>query len=319
MPLDPDIAAALRVVEQGGWLPLAAGSPQTARESYRALSLIRRGEGYVPEPVADVRDRSIDGPGGPLTVRVYTPSEASRATVVFLHGGGWVIGDLDTHDPMCRALANATGAVVASVDYRLAPESPYPAALRDSMAALRWAAQTWPEHRLAVAGDSAGGGLAAGAAMRARDDDGPALVAQLLIYPSVDPLMTQPSVIENGEGYFLTRADMEWFTGHYLPDSATRTDPAVNLLSAPDLSGLPPAVVAVAEFVVGAAVGGPAPACGCDPPQPAAHSAVAAAVTAAAGTRADMAVSLPSRRAQRGGDVARGVPGETAGSERVSP
>ena len=248
MALDPDIAAALAVVQEGGWLPLGVDPPQRARESYRALSLMRRGEGYVPEPVAGVRDRSIDGPGGPLAVRVYEPADPIPAIVVFLHGGGWVIGDLDTHDPICRALANATRAVVASVDYRLAPEAPYPAALRDAMAALRWAAQTWPEHRLAVAGDSAGGGLAAGCAMRARDDDGPVLVAQLLIYPSVDPLMTQPSVIENGQGYFLTRDDMEWFTGHYLPDPAMRTDPAVNLLSAPDLAGLPPAVVAVAEF-----------------------------------------------------------------------
>ncbi len=248
MPLDPDIAAALRVVEEGGWLPLAADPPRRAREKYRALSLIRRGEGYVPEPVAAVDERTVDGPAGPIAVRVYEPADPIPATVVFLHGGGWVIGDLDTHDPMCRALANATRAVVASVDYRLAPEAPHPGPLRDCLAALGWAARTWPENRLAVAGDSAGGGLAAGCAMRARDDGGPELVAQLLIYPSVDPLMTQPSVIENGEGYFLTRADMEWFTGHYLPDAVMRTDPAVNLLAAPDLAGLAPAVVTVAEF-----------------------------------------------------------------------
>ena len=248
MPLDPDIAVALSAVQEGGWLPLAVDPPSRAREKYRELSLIRRGEGYVPEPLATVSDRSVDGPAGPIAVRVYEPDDPIPATVVFLHGGGWVIGDLDTHDPICRSLANATRAIVASVDYRLAPEAPHPAPLQDCMAALAWAARTWPGNRLAVAGDSAGGGLAAGCALATRDAGGPALVAQLLIYPGVDPLMSQPSVIENGEGYFLTRADMEWFTDHYLPDAAMRTDPMVNLLRAPDLAGAAPAVITVAEF-----------------------------------------------------------------------
>ena len=253
MALDPDIATALSAVQDGGWLPLAGGSPERARKSYRALALIRRGEGYTPEPVRSVSDTTCDGPAGPIAVRVYEPEDPIDATVVFLHGGGWVIGDLDTHDPICRALANGTRAVIAAVDYRLAPESPHPGPIEDCFAALRWAARTWPAHRLAVAGDSAGGGLAAGCALRARAEPDSAqrpiaLAGQLLIYPGVDPLMSQPSVTENGEGYFLTRADMEWFLDQYLPDPAMRTDPAVNLLAAPDVSGVAPAVITVAEF-----------------------------------------------------------------------
>jgi acetyl esterase len=247
--VDPEIAEALARTEAAGWLPLTGGSHERARTRYRELSLMRRGEGYVPPPVASVTDRTFDGPAGPLSARVSVPEDPIAATVVFLHGGGWVIGDLDTHDPVCRRLATATRAVVASIEYRLAPEAPHPAALHDALAALRWAARSWPEHRLAVAGDSAGGGLAAGCARCVRDQaDGPRLAAQLLIYPGLDPEMTQPSVEENAEGYFLTRQDMRWFYGHYLPEDEMRTDPAVNLLRAGDLAGLAPAVVAVAQY-----------------------------------------------------------------------
>lgn len=253
MALDPEIARALAAVQDGGWLPITGGTPERARERYRELSLLRRGDGYVPEPVKEVHDATFAGPAGPVGARVYDPSGAIAATVVFLHGGGWVIGDLDTHDPMCRRLANATRAVVASIDYRLAPESPHPGPLEDCLAALRWAAHTWRGHRLAVAGDSAGGGLAAGCALRARDQDGgappiPEIAAQLLIYPGLDPLMTQPSVTENAEGPFLTRDDIGWFIDRYLPDEAMRSDPTVNLLRAADLSGLPPAIITAAEL-----------------------------------------------------------------------
>jgi acetyl esterase len=247
--LDPQIAQALERTAAGGWLPLTGGTVEHARAQYRALSLVRRGDGYIPPQVAGVTDRFLDGPAGPIAVRIYEPEDAIAAVVVYLHGGGWVIGDLDTHDPICRDLARGTRAIIASVDYRLAPEAPHPAPLDDAMAALRWAAQDWPEHRLAVGGDSAGGGLAAGSAVRARDEpDGPELVAQLLLYPAVDPTLGEPSVAENAEGYFLTRSDMEWFTAHYLPDAQMREDPTVNLLAAPDLHGLPPAVIAVAQF-----------------------------------------------------------------------
>jgi acetyl esterase len=248
VPLDPDIAAAIERATSGGYLPLHGAAPDQARASYRELSLLRRGDGYVPEPVADVTDTQFSGAAGPLTARLYSPVDPVDAVVVYLHGGGWVVGDLDTHDPVCRGLANGTRAVVVSVGYRLAPEAPHPAPLRDCMAALRWVSERWPGHRLAVAGDSAGGGLAAACALQAREEPELRLVAQLLIYPGLDPLMSQPSVVENAEGYFLAAVDMRWFYDHYLPQEAMRSDPAVNLLAATDLSGLPPAVITVAEF-----------------------------------------------------------------------
>jgi acetyl esterase len=250
MAIDPEIAQALQRVQDGGWLPLTGGSAVEAREKYRDLSLVRRGEGYLPEQVSAVGDTTFTGPGGPLGARVYVPADPIDVVVVFLHGGGWVIGDLDTHDPICRALANATQATVAAIDYRLAPETPYPGPLDDAMAALAWAAAKWPEHRLAVAGDSAGGGLAAGCALRARDEPGaPALSAQLLVYPALDPTLSSPSVTENAVGYFLTRADMTWFWRQYLPAPGPRpVDPYLAPLTAGDVGGLPPAVVAVGEF-----------------------------------------------------------------------
>ena len=249
MAVDPEIAEALQRVRDGGWLPLTGGSTAEARSTYRDLALVRRGEGYLPEPVSAVGDTTFAGPGGPLAARVYVPADPIDVVVVFLHGGGWVIGDLDTHDPICRALANATRATVTAIDYRLAPETPYPGPLDDAMAALAWAAAKWPEHRLAVAGDSAGGGLAAGCALRARDEpDAPALTAQLLVYPALDPTLSSPSVTENAEGCFLTRDDMIWFWGHYLPGGASSGDGYVAPGTAGALDGLPPAVVAVAEF-----------------------------------------------------------------------
>jgi acetyl esterase/lipase len=248
VPLDPSFPPFLATLEQGGWTPLMDGRPAPeARARYRQLSLLRRGEGYTPEPVADVEDRSVDGPGGAVPVRIYTPGTARGPVVVWLHGGGWVLGDLDTVDPICRRVANAVDAVVVSVDYRLAPEHPHPAGLDDTMTVLRWAAAQWPDAPLVVGGDSAGGGLAAGAALRARDEGGPRLVAQLLVYPALDPSQGQPSVKENGEGLFLSAADMRAFYDAYVPGGLA-TDPRVAVLSAPDLSGLPPAVVATAEF-----------------------------------------------------------------------
>lgn len=250
MPLDPSFPAFLARLAEGGWTPLMAGrSAVEARSRYRELSLLRRGEGYSPEPVGNVEDVAIDGPGGPLPLRVYTPpgGDAGRPVVVWLHGGGFVLGDLDTVDPLCRRVANAVGAVVVSVDYRLAPEHPHPAPLDDTMAALRWAADRRPDAPLVVGGDSAGGGLAAGAALRARNDGGPRLAAQLLVYPAIDPAQELPSVTENGDGMFLTAADMRAFYDAYVPGPLA-ADPLVAPLRAPDLSGLPPAVVATAEF-----------------------------------------------------------------------
>jgi acetyl esterase len=248
MPLDPQFRTVLDQLAAGGALPLVRGTIQETRTHYRSLVMARRGAGYTPESVREVADQQADGPAGsmPVPVRVYAPVEDRGRVVTYLHGGGWVLGDLDSHDPVCRRVANAVGATVVSVGYRLAPEHPHPAPLDDAMAALAWTANRYPGRPHVVAGDSAGAGLAAGAALRARAEGGPVIAAQLLVYPATDPSMGMPSIRENGEGYFLTRADMDWFYDQYLP--AGRTDPVVDLLRAPDLAGLPPAVVATAEF-----------------------------------------------------------------------
>jgi acetyl esterase len=247
VPLDPELATALQRLDEGGWLPLTGGPAADARSHYRRLSLARRGPDYHPERVAEIADNAAPGPGGSIPVRVYRP-ERARAAVTYLHGGGWVLGDLDTHDPVCRWIANRLEAVVVATDYRLAPDHPFPAPLEDAVAALEWTAQRYPSLPLGVAGDSAGASLAAGATLRARDAGVQGLAGQLLIYPATDMSASQPSVSTNAEGYFLTAADMRWFIDHYLPDPEFRTHPHANLLQAPDLSGLPPAVVATAEY-----------------------------------------------------------------------
>jgi len=225
MPLDPQFRAALDTFEAKGLLPLVRGDAAATRAHYRRLALSRRGEDYVPEQVASVADQR--SPGG-VPVRVYEPLRPRRSTLIYLHGGGWVVGDVETHDPLCRRVANATGARVVSVDYRLAPEHPFPAGLDDAEDVLLWLQAADPDRPLGVAGDSAGASLTAGLALRARDKQIP-LAAQLLLYPATDPAMTSPSIAENGEGYFLTRRDMAWFYQQYLPagpDSAREAAPA---------------------------------------------------------------------------------------------
>jgi acetyl esterase len=246
MPLDPGFRAVLDQLTETGAVPLVRGSAQDTRDHYRTLAMARRSGDYTPEPVDGVEDRTTDGPGRGVPVRVYRPLEDRGRVVTYLHGGGWVVGDPDTHDPVCRRVANALGAIVVSVDYRLAPEHPHPAAHEDTMTALAWAATAFPDRPHVVAGDSAGASLAAGAALRARDD-GPALAAQLLIYPATDPSLGSASIRDNGEGYFLTRSDLVWFYDRYVPEPAHRSDAVIDLAHA-DVAGLPPAVVATAEF-----------------------------------------------------------------------
>ena len=246
MPLDPSYRPILDKLAASGVLPLSQWTPAQAREIYRQVSFGRRGADFVSEQVGSVEHRVVPGPAGDIPIRVYTPLEDRGRVLTFIHGGGWVIGDLDTHDPQARRIANAVGAVVVSVDYRRAPEHPYPAPLDDVMAALHWTAANYPDRPHVVGGDSAGGNLSAAAALRARDE-GPALAAQLLIYPAVDPSASMPSVAENAEGYFLTGADLIWFLAHYLPDPSMRTQPTADLINA-DLAGLPPTVIATAEF-----------------------------------------------------------------------
>ncbi|MEJ2862712.1 alpha/beta hydrolase [Actinomycetospora flava] len=244
--IDPELAAAITRLEADGWLPLWRDDVAEARRSYRELALIRRGEAPA---VGSVHDDVVTGQDADVAVRIYEPPGEQRAiTVVWLHGGGWVLGDLDTADGAARRVCTHLGATVVSVDYRLAPEHPHPAPVTDAHTALRWAATLRPSDRLVVGGDSAGAGLAAGAALLARDW-GPRVDAQLLLYPGLDPAMSSPSITGNARGPFLTHDDLAWFWGHYVPEPGLGVDPALAPLSDPDgLDGVAPAVVATAEL-----------------------------------------------------------------------
>ena len=204
-----------------------------------------------PEPVDHVADLSIDGPGGDLGLRLYRPrSTEPPPLLVYLHGGGWVVGDLDIQDGLCRALANRTGCALLSVDYRLAPEHPFPAAVEDSWAALEWAAANGADldvdpTRMGTAGDSAGGNLAAVAALRARDRGSPSLGVCAMLCPITDCRTDDRSMTEMAEGYFLTRERMEWYWDQYAPTGVDRAGPELSPLRA-NLAGLAPAVVVTA-------------------------------------------------------------------------
>jgi acetyl esterase len=221
----------------------------TARAQYESrIPLMGR-----PAAIGGVAERAMPGSG--LRLRVYTPAGAGPfPLVVFFHGSGFVLCSLDTHDGMCRNLCGGAGCVVVSVDYRLAPEAKFPAATEDCLAATRWAAAHAGEMnadpaRIAVAGDSAGGNLAAVTALRLRDEGGPALRGQLLLYPVTDyHTPPTPSYQENAEGYGLTRATMEWFWDHYLSDPSQAADPHAAPARAATLAGLPPAFVMTAEY-----------------------------------------------------------------------
>jgi acetyl esterase len=203
----------------------------------------------APAEVAEVRD--VDAAGVPA--RLYRPEAATGGAVLFMHGGGWAIGSIETHDGLCREIANASGASVLSVDYRLAPEDPHPAALDDCDAAWYWLRLAADElgldyERVALAGDSAGGALAAGLALRLRDRGEPPARLQALLYPCVDPALDGASALEFAEGFGLTRANMRWFWKTYLAGAQPTADSAPAL--AEDLSGLPPALVITASHDV---------------------------------------------------------------------
>ncbi|HEX7131813.1 MAG TPA: alpha/beta hydrolase [Iamia sp.] len=252
MPVVPEIQALL---DQLAAAPLAMDEidPPTMRVLYAALAATD-GE---PVVVGSATDVAVPGPAGAIPARIYRPDTRDAAPVlVWYHGGGWVIGNVETSDATARKLCQRAGVVVVSVDYRLAPEDPYPAATDDAWAALGWVAEHIGDHggdatRLAVGGDSAGGNLAALVAIRARDEGGPVLRHQLLVYPATDLTMTHPSIEENGEGYFLTAATMRWFADHYLGADRSHGDPttpAVSPLFVDDLAGVAPAQVLTAEF-----------------------------------------------------------------------
>jgi acetyl esterase len=199
--------------------------------------------------VASVRDILIPGQAGGIPARVYSPVADPPGTVVYYHGGGWVIGSVDDWDAVCRALAVASGCDLVSVDYRLAPEHRFPAAVDDAYDAAVWAgAEMGAGRPLVVAGDSAGGNLAAVTALRARDSGGPAFALQVLVYPVTDHDMDRKSCREyDGNEFILNRRDMMWFWDHYAPDPAARSNPYASPLRDPDLTGLPPAYVVTAE------------------------------------------------------------------------
>jgi len=219
-------------------------------EEARRITVERAQRFYgPPEPVHRVEPLSIPGPAGALYARLYAvEADGPLPIVVYFHGGGWVLGDCDSHDKGVRALTNAAQCLSVSVDYRLAPENPFPAAIDDCFAALRWVAENaaalgGDPSRIAVAGDSAGGNLAAAAALMAKAEGGPKLAFQLLIYPVVDSDLETDSYREHADALVLNRARMEYFWDRYVPDTAQRTDWRAAPMRAPDLSGLPPALI----------------------------------------------------------------------------
>jgi acetyl esterase len=250
--LRPELRALLDRQAASGRPPLHQQSVAQARRFHAADAPALNGE---PVPVAAVADRTVPGPGGALPLRVYTPEgEPPFPIVVFFHGGGWVVGTLDTYDPLCRALAAAVPAVVVSVDYRLAPEHRYPAAVEDAYAATFWASRNaaalgGAQHRLAVAGDSAGGNLAAAVALGARDRGGPAISFQLLVYPALDAAGDTASWRAFADGFHLTAAGMRWYWDHYL-GGADGGAPDASPLRAAYFGGLPPALVLCADHDV---------------------------------------------------------------------
>jgi acetyl esterase len=252
--LHPQVAALLEAAKNSKIPPMHTVPAVEARRIYRET----RGKLLPPAPqLALCEDISIPGPAGKIAVRHYRPAGSGAVeklpALVFFHGGGWVIGDLDTHDVLCRELSNGAGCAVFAIDYRLGPEHPFPAAVEDSIAAVRHFAQRAGDYhvdaaRIAVGGDSAGGNLAAVVAIAARDAGGPRLAFQLLIYPATDQRMRHPSHEANGAGYLLTRELIEYFRGHYLPDGKHYEDWRASPLLAKDLSRLPPAYVLTAGF-----------------------------------------------------------------------
>jgi acetyl esterase len=251
MPLDLKAQALLDQMAADGGQPLSSLTVEDARQAVLAFPQL----GGDPEPVAQVEDRDLPGPAGNIPVRIYTPAGSGPFPVlVFFHGGGWVVCDIDTHDPVCRSLARAAECIVVSVDYRLAPEHKFPAAADDCYAATQWVMNNatlinGDPDRVAVGGDSAGGNLAAVVALMARDRGGPALVFQLLVYPVTDYYTPgTPSYQQNADGYFLSRDDMAWFWNHYLNGEADADNPYACPLRAASLAGLPSALVITAEF-----------------------------------------------------------------------
>ncbi|WP_251970394.1 alpha/beta hydrolase [Sphaerotilus microaerophilus] len=260
--LDPQARALLDLMEARGVPPTHTLTPAEARKFYRERRFFSQPD---PPAVGELRELLIPGPTGPaspIPARLYRPLQAAQQpgelpVLVYFHGGGWTIGDLDTHDTLCRQLANGSGCAVVSVDYRLAPEHAFPAAVDDAVAATRWVHQHAASlgldaRRIGVGGDSAGGNLAAVVALTLRDAARGGvplpLRLQLLIYPATDMRAVAPSHTSNGQGYLLTRESIEYFRSHYVPDRAQDSDWRASPVLREDLQDLPPAFVLTAGF-----------------------------------------------------------------------
>ena len=254
MALDPEsqrLIDLMAAANRPAWHTL---TPEAARALY--LSLRPGAQGPMPDDVA-VTDRSIAGPGGALPLRLYRPKAAvpgeALPALVYAHGGGWVFGNLDSHDVLCAQLALQAGIAVVAIDYRLAPDARFPGAFDDVVAGLKWVAANGPTvgidpARLAIGGDSAGGNLAAAVALWARDNNGPKLKLQLLAYPVTDAVARTDSYRKFDDGYGLNAATMEWFFDHYVPQKDERADYRVSPMRAKNLGGLPPALVITAGY-----------------------------------------------------------------------
>ena len=247
----PEVRTLLEANEAEGAPAIETLSPAEARQA--ALDALKTVAGQ-PEEIGRVEDLRIPHPERPIPIRIYTPkADGPFPCLVYFHGGGWVVCDLDTHDAVCRAIARRAEAVVVAVDYRLSPEYKFPAAVEDGYAATQWVAANAVRlridpRRIAVGGDSAGGNLSTVMCLKSRDEGGPALALQVLVYPVTNLVsFDTPSYREFAEGYYLTRAEMEWFRGHYLACTEDAQDPYASPLLAQDLRGLPPALVITAE------------------------------------------------------------------------
>lgn len=249
MALDPQVQAMLEQMEKAGAPPMHTLSPKEARAAHLAR---RKAKG---EEVGQIIDRTIPGPNGDIPIRIYYPRQQKDVKwpiLVYYHGGGWVIGSIESHDAVCRSLTNGAECIVVSVDYRLGPEHKFPAALEDSFAALEWISEQAEsfggDHtKIAVGGDSAGGNLATVCTIKAKENQSPKVMYQLLIYPSTGVGPTQSNE-ENGEGFILTKDLMDWFRKHYLNHPDDAKNPYFSPYLYDDVSGLPSAFVITAEY-----------------------------------------------------------------------
>lgn len=253
MSLDPQLKGLLDAMAAQPDAPkISDQTPEMGRAMYLGMSQMLEPQNIE---IGAIENRNIPGPAGEIPVRIYTPLNAASGplpVIVFFHGGGWVIGDLDTHDALCRTLSNETGAKVIAVHYRLAPEHKFPAAVEDCDAAVKWVSANAASlgvdaNRIAVAGDSAGGNLSAVVSQLSLPADAPSIRFQLLIYPAVDANANTPSYVENGEGYFLEKSTMDWFFGHYA-SGADANDTRLSPLRANSFAGLPAAYVVTAGY-----------------------------------------------------------------------